>query len=130
MADAPETVSASETPEHVRADRVEISQGGAGSIEATSVTVQQGGAGRVRAQEMSLSQGGVGLARADNLRLGDGASAFAVVADQASIATGANVFMLIARSTSGVVRPVLDWRAAAAFGVAFAAVIALLRRGR
>ncbi len=130
MADAPETVTAPATREHVRADHVEISQGGAGSIEATTVSLQQGGAGRVRAQEISVSQGGVAVARADELRLGDGASAFAVIADRASVGTGANIFMLLARSVDGNVRAVLDWRAAAAFGAALGAVIALLRRRR
>jgi hypothetical protein len=115
-------------PEHVRAEHVEISQGGAGTIEATTVSLQQGGAVRVRAREMSVAQGGVVVARTDNLRLQAESSGFAIVADQATIEPGANVFMLIARNATGDMRPVLDWRAAAAFGVAIGAVLALLRR--
>ena len=118
----------SEVPEHIRAERVEITQGGAGSIEADSVTLQQGGAARVNAREMSVSMGGVALARADSLRLESGASSFAVVSQQASVEEGASVFMLLARTVTGDVRPVLDWRAAAAFGLAFGLLLRLLRR--
>lgn len=116
------------TEAHVRAEHVEISQGGVSSIDATTVNLQQGGAGRVRATDMSVSQGGVGLARAQHLRLQDGASAFAVVADDASLADGSNVVVLIARTVTGDVRPLLDWRAAAAFGAAFGLALRLLRR--
>jgi len=118
----------SEAPEHIRAERVEISQGGAGSIEADPVSLQQGGAGRVNAREMSVSMGAVGLARADSLRLENGASGFAVASQQASVEEGASVFMLLARSVTGDVRPVLDWRSAAAFGLAFGLVLRVLRR--
>lgn len=118
----------SEVPEQIRADRVEISQGGAGSIEADTVSLQQGGAGRVNAREMSVSMGAVGLARADSLRLQNGASGFAVVSQQASVEEGASVFMLVARNVTGDIRPVLDWRAAAAFGLAFGLVLRVLRR--
>jgi hypothetical protein len=112
----------------VRADHVEINQGGASSVEATTVSVTQGGAGRIQAEEVTISQGGAGLVQADSLRLEEGATAFAVLADEATISDGASVFMLLARSVSGSVRPVLDWRAAAAFGAGFGAAVALLRR--
>ena len=46
---------------HVRAENVNLSQGGVQSIEATTVTLSQGGAGRVRADEMNVEMGGVGL---------------------------------------------------------------------
>jgi len=118
----------SEVPEHIRAERVEVTQGGAGLIEADSVSLQQGGAARVNAREMSVSMGAVALARADSLRLESGASGFAVVSRQASVEEGASVFMLVARSVTGDVRPVLDWRAAAAFGLAFGLVMRVLRR--
>ena len=112
----------------VRADHVEISQGGASSVEATTVSLTQGGAGRIQAEEVTISQGGAGLVQTDSLKLEEGASAFAVLAGDATVSEGASVFMLLARSVSGSVRPVLDWRAAAAFGAGFGAAIALLRR--
>jgi hypothetical protein len=135
MTSSPETVASdngvtTEVPEHVKAEHVEISQGGAGSIEADTVSLQQGGAGRVKARDMSVSMGGVGLASTDSLRLEAGASALSVVAQQASVQEGASVFMLLARNVTGDVRPVLDWRAAAAFGVAAGATLSLLRRRR
>lgn len=116
--------------ENVRADRVEIRQGNAASVEAETVTVEQGGVGRVQSQDLSVSMGGVGLARTEKLNLGQGSSAFVVATDDAEVAEGSNVFMLLARNASGNVRPVLDWRAAAAFGVGLGLALRLLRRGR
>jgi hypothetical protein len=112
----------------VRADHVDIRQGGANSVEATTVTLTQGGAGRIQADDVSISQGGAGLVQTDSLRLEEGGSAFAVLAGEATISEGASIFMLLSRSVSGSVRPVLDWRAAAAFGAGFGVAIALLRR--
>jgi hypothetical protein len=124
----PSEPSTTSSQELVRADRVEIKQGGAGTVEATTVTVEQGGVGRVRAQELSVTMGGVGLARTKSLRLGQGASAFAVSANEAEVSDGANVLVLIARSAGGNVRPLIDWRAAAGFGAGFALVLRVLRR--
>lgn len=115
---------------HVRAENVTVSQGGAQTIEAGTVSITQGGAGRVTADELSVQQGGVGLARAERLTVQAEASAFAVVADNATIEDGANVFVLIGRNVSGDVRPVLDWRAALALGAGLAFFISLLRRIR
>ena len=112
----------------VRAEHVTISQGGAQNVEATTVTITQGGAARVNASEMSVSQGGVALAQTDQLLVDEGGSAFVVMADQATVNEGASIFMLLARSVSGDVRPVLDWRAALAFGAGFAVVLRILRR--
>lgn len=112
----------------VRADHVEISQGNAGSIEATTVALTQGGAGRVRAHEMTVNQGGVGLARTDRLHLGERSGAFAVISDEAALEPGSSVFLLLARSVSGNVEPILDWRAGAAFGVGLGLAISILRR--
>ena len=107
---------------HVRAETVTISQGGANSVEAENVSITQGGAAQVRAAQLSISEGGVALARTENLTIGESGSAFAVVADSATVEEGGNVFMLIARSVGGDVRPVLDWRAALAFGAGLAVV--------
>jgi hypothetical protein len=112
----------------VRAERVEISQGGASTISAHTVTLTQGGAARVRATEMSVSQGGVGVARVDRLVLNENAGAIAVVADEATMTGNASAVLLVAGRTNGPVRAVVDLRAAAAFGAAFAVVYALLRR--
>jgi hypothetical protein len=114
----------------IRAASVSISQGGARDIDATTVTITQGGAGRVAAKEMTVSQGGVGMARTDRLQLERGGSAGAVIADQATVAPGANILLLVARTTSGEIRPLLDWRAAAAFAFGLVAGLRLLRRRR
>src|SRR5829696_6857221 len=84
-------------PEAVRADHVEINQGGATSIDAQTVSITQGGAARVRANELSVSQGGVALARTGKLSLGEGGSALAVVADEVTIDSGGRVVVLLAR---------------------------------
>jgi hypothetical protein len=114
----------------IDATTVNITQGGARDIEATTVTINQGGAGRVSAEQLTVSQGGVGLARAEQLTLQEGGNAFAVVADKAHFDAETSVFLLISGSTSGEVKPVLDWRAALAIGAGFALVLSAMRRLR
>ena len=114
----------------IDATTVSITQGGARDIEATTVTINQGGAASVRADQLNVSQGGVALARSERVTLQQGGSAFAVMADQATLEPGSSVVLLIAGSTNGDVRPVIDWRAAAAFGAGFALVLGFLRRAR
>ena len=114
----------------LHADNVTINQGGARDIEATTVSITQGGAGRVYADELTVSQGGVGLARVEQLRLDQGGSAFAVMADKATVEEGGNVFLLVAGSVSGEARPLLDWRSALAAGAGLGVALALLRRIR
>jgi len=108
----------------VRADHVELKQGGAARIEATSVTLTQGGASRINARDVSISQGGAGLVRTETLRLGTGSSAGAVLAGRAELAKGSRIMVLVARQTSGDVRPILDWRGV----LALVGGIVLLRR--
>lgn len=114
----------------IDANTVSITQGGARDIDATTVTINQGGAARIRADELNVSQGGVGLARTERLTLQEGGTAFAVIADSATLDPDTSVFLLIAGSAKGDVRPVMDWRGAAAFGASFALVLGLLRRAR
>ena len=94
------------------------------------MTINQGGAAQVRADELTINQGGVALARTENLTIAEGGSAFAVMADKATLSSNSSVFLLVAGSASGEVRPVLDWRAAAALGAGFALAIKLIRRFR
>jgi len=114
----------------IDATTVNITQGGARDIDATNVTINQGGAARISADQVTISQGGVGLARTEQLTLQDGGNAFAVVADKATLDPETSVFLLVAGSTTGDVRPVLDWRAALALGAGFAVVLSALRRLR
>jgi hypothetical protein len=123
-------LTATPAQDEVRAEHVEINQGGAGSVDAHTVSITQGGAGQVRADEVTISQGGIGLARTGRLSLGQGASGFAVLADNATVESGANVLMLLARNVSGDVRPLIDLRSALAIGAAFGLVVSLLRRLR
>jgi len=111
----------------VRADHVEINQGGANNIDAQSVSITQGGANQIRAGSLTVNQGGVAVARVGRLSLSNGA-AFAVVADEATVEAGGNVLLLVARNTSGEVRPMIDVRSALAIGGAFAAASWLLRK--
>ena len=134
IADAPHIAetpqAAAKMPQHVSGENVNLSQGGVQSIKASSVTLSQGGAGRVRADEMTVQQGGVGMARAGNLTLQSGSSAFAVVADEATVEEGANTFLVVSRSFSGDVRPTIDWRTGLAFGAGLGLVLSILRRLR
>ena len=98
----------------VRAERVDLRQGGATRIDATTVSLTQGGASRINARDVSIKMGGAVLVRTDALRLEDGAAAVAVVAGRAQVAPGARILVLISRQTSTEVRPVIDWRTALA----------------
>ncbi|HVM30072.1 MAG TPA: hypothetical protein VM305_04805 [Candidatus Limnocylindrales bacterium] len=115
-------------PDDLRAEHVELSRGGANSIQATTVSITKGGAARVSANELSVSQGGVGLARARRIHLRGGSSVGAAAADEMTFEGGSNAMLIIARSVGGDVRPLLDWRAAAALGGAFGIALAVLRR--
>lgn len=95
-------------------DHVDLRQGGAARIEATTVSVTQGGASRIDAQDVSITMGWAALVRTDTLRLGEGSSAMAVLSRHAQLASGSRVLVLIARQTSGDVRPLIDWRVALA----------------
>ena len=112
----------------IRADNVNLTQGGAQMIEAQTVSIQQGGAARVHAEQLSVSQGGVGFARTEQLTVEANASAFAVMADEATINEGGNVFVLLTRSVSGDGKAVVDWRALLALLVGLALVLRVLRR--
>ena len=120
-----------ETPieEQIRPEHIDLSQSGAQSIDAHSVSINQGGAAQIRADEVTITQGGVGIARTGKLSMSEG-GAFAVIADEADVKAGSNVFILLARTASGEVRPFIDLRAAIGIGAGFAIAIALLRRLR
>jgi len=56
----------------VRADRVEITQGGADHVEATSVSITQGGIGNADARTIDVHQGGIGRANATDIAVSAG----------------------------------------------------------
>ncbi|MEP7360775.1 MAG: hypothetical protein ABI744_04270 [Chloroflexota bacterium] len=112
----------------VRAENVTLSQGGARDIQATTVSITQGGAAQVHADQMSLSQGGAAIVHADSFTLNDGGTAFAVMADQATVNEGSNVLLLIAGEVNGDARPLLDWRSALALAGGLVIAWRLIRR--
>ena len=72
----------------VRADRVEITQGGADRVEAGSVAVTQGGIGTAVATTVDVHQGGIGQASATDVALSQGAIGYAR-GDRVSLEMGA-----------------------------------------
>ena len=123
--------AAAESPQSfIQADNVTLRQAGAQTIQASTVSVTQGGAGQVHADTVTVEQGGLGLARTKTLTLGSGASAFAVVADEATVEEGSNAFLVVSRSFNGDVQPTIDWRVAAAFGAGLGLVLSIFRRRR
>jgi hypothetical protein len=64
---------ASSEPSTVRADRVEITQGGADRVEATTVSITQGGIGNADAHAIDVHQGGIGRASATDIAVSGGA---------------------------------------------------------
>lgn len=61
----------------VRADRIEISQGGAERVEATSVSITQGGIGSADARTIDIRQGGIGRASATDIAVSQGSIGYA-----------------------------------------------------
>jgi hypothetical protein len=61
----------------VRADRIEISQGGAERVEATTVSITQGGIGSADARTIDVRQGGIGRASATDIAVSAGSIGFA-----------------------------------------------------
>ncbi len=106
-------------PDGDRADHVDLRQGNAANIEATTVTVAQSGVSRINARDVTVTQSGVGLVRTDLLKVEDGASAGLVMARRAQLSPGSRVMVLITRGASGDVQPTLDWRGALAVVVGY-----------
>lgn len=126
----------------VSGGNVDVRQGGVGRLEAEEVFVQWGGVGAARADRLGVELGGVGAALTGELEVSQG-FAGTVVARQATLEQSfvrtliaqevtatrpTGVLVLIAQRVSGDIRPVLDWRGALAFGVAFGLVAGVLRR--
>lgn len=82
------TSEAAPPPGTVRADRVEITQGGADRVEASSVSVTQGGIGTAVATTVDLRQGGIGQASATDIAVSQGGIGFAR-GDRVSLEMGA-----------------------------------------
>ncbi len=61
----------------VRGDRVEIRQGGAERVDATTVSVTQGGIGSADARTIDVRQGGIGRASATDIAVSQGSIGYA-----------------------------------------------------
>lgn len=131
-----------EVLEEVRAETVEISQGGAALIQADSVSITQGGAQFVETKSLAISQGGVVsvstetanldasaalLVSADNIQLNSGAAAIAI-ADTLKADRGSRIGILLAGTIEGNPKVGLDARTAAIVGVCGAATLFALNR--
>lgn len=64
-------------PGIVRADRLEITQGGVDRVEATSVSIIQGGIANAAARTIDIRQGGIGRAKATDIAVSAGSIAIA-----------------------------------------------------
>ena len=91
----------------VRADRVEISQGGAGRVEATTVSVTQGGIGSADARTIDVRQGGIGRANATDIAVSGGSIGFArgerVSIEMGAVGAGVGDEIRVTQSVSGFV---------------------------
>jgi hypothetical protein len=73
--------------ELVRADKVEIHQGGANNVEADAVTVTQGGLTNVNARTVDVRMGGIAYAQAEDVTVNMGGVGLAR-ADRVSVELG------------------------------------------
>jgi hypothetical protein len=121
-----------------------IEQGGLGAVTAGEVSVTQGGIGAARAQSVSVELGGIGAAMTNQLTVRQGlvgaviardasfeqAGVRSLVANHVAFGPNSGAAVVIAARVEGDVRPLFDWRAALAFGLAAGAIGALLRGRR
>ena len=126
------------------AGQLTIQQGGLGAVTAGEVSVTQGGIGAVRAQSVSVELGGIGAAMTNQLTVRQGlvgaviardasfeqAGVRSLVANHVAFGPNSGAAVVIAARVEGDVRPLFDWRAALAFGLAAGAIGALLRGRR
>jgi hypothetical protein len=91
----------------VRADRVEISQGGADRVEATTVSITQGGIGTADARTIDVRQGGIGRASATDIAVSQGGIGFAqgerVTLEMGAIGVAIGDEVRVTQSTAGYV---------------------------
>jgi hypothetical protein len=125
----------------VRPGDVSIQQGGIGAVTAGEVTVSQGGIGAVQAERVSLEQGGIGAAMAGRIDIRQGlvgaviagearleqAGARTLIANRVTFGPNSGAVVVLAARSEGNVRPVFDWRAGLAFGLAAGLISAILR---
>lgn len=71
----------------VRAEKVEITQGGAANVDADAVSVNQGGITNVNARTVGVRQGGIAYAHADDITVNMGGVALAR-ADRVNVELG------------------------------------------
>jgi hypothetical protein len=92
----------------VRAEKVEITQGGATSVEADAVSVSQGGLTNVNARTVEVRQGGIFHAQADDVTVNMGGIALAR-ADRVNVELGGLGFALAreAHLSQGAARTVV-----------------------
>jgi len=141
------------------AGSISVHQGGVSTAYADAIDINQGGIGRAKAKDIAVTQGGIGIAQGDKVSLDRGAivAAFgretrlvqsmsntaiggemtidqsivgSIVSGRVTVRQPSAIGVVIAARVEGTVRPILDWRGAAAFGAVFALVLGILRRGR
>lgn len=126
------------------ADAIDIMQGGIGRAQATDIAVTQGGIGLAQGDKVSLDRGMVGATFGRETRLVQSMSNLVVgseaTVDQSIVGTLVSgrvtvrqpsaIGVVIAGRVDGTIRPILDWRGAAAFGAVFALVLGIVRRAR
>ncbi len=128
--------------EEVRADIVEINQGGAGLVQAESVSINQGGAQVVETKNLSITQGGVLSANAETANLEasgaavlnaetvhlKSASSLFTVADTVESDSGSRIGILLAGTIEGDPNVRMDARTAALIGLSAAVTLFVLKR--
>jgi len=131
-----------EVLDEVRAETVEISQGGAALIQADSVSITQGGAQVVEAKSFKITQGGAvsvstetanleasaaALVSANTVQLNSAAAAIAIT-DTLHADSGSRIGILLAGTIEGDPKVGFDARTAAIIGVCAATTMFVLNR--
>jgi hypothetical protein len=128
--------------EQVQGDTVEISQGGAGVVEATTVNVNQGGIQHASTQHLTVTQGGIMIAEAGDVSVTMGGVGFLtadtvefeasgagiMVADTVKASDHSTIGVLFAGTVEGNPTIHVDGRKAIAAVAACAAFLIVLKR--
>ncbi|MBN1964505.1 MAG: hypothetical protein JW910_07650 [Anaerolineae bacterium] len=92
-----------------------------------TAAIQSSAIGNLQSDHADLHSSAVALVQADSLSLRRSA-AWLVQSDSAQVQERSIVGLLIARQTTGEVRPLLDWRGAALLGIVIGLVLRLTTR--
>ncbi|MDF1512390.1 MAG: hypothetical protein P1S60_01140 [Anaerolineae bacterium] len=110
----------------VRAETVNIEQGGAQNVVADKITVNQGGIAHAEGRFIDVTEGGIAVAMGENITVTDGA-AVVVAANNVKMTDGLAILVAANEISGENVKVIIDIKAAAFFALIFGAVVGVFK---